>query len=118
MYALVGARSQILAAYSTTTGTRSRCSTAGLRQPNSARSSLTRRAGMRCYPLAPAARRRRLSPFVKGHACTAVSVHNKVMCVQSTPSQTHFVSVNLTTGTVTALPLSETGPVGWGMVAW
>ena len=118
MYALVGARSQILAAYSTTDWHQVKVL---YRWPAAAQLGplvADPAGGYALLPIEPAAGRRRLSPFVKGHACTAVNVHNKVMCVQSTPAQTHFVSVNLTTGTVSALPLSETGPVGWGMVAW
>jgi hypothetical protein len=40
------------------------------------------------------------------------------MCRQTTPLQTRFISVNLATGTLTSLPFSQTGSVGWGMVAW
>jgi hypothetical protein len=40
------------------------------------------------------------------------------MCEKVTPSRTSFTSINLTSGRVTTLPFTETGPAFWGMAAW
>jgi hypothetical protein len=31
---------------------------------------------------------------------------------------TRFVSVSLASGMVTTLPFTQTGPLGWGIIAW
>ncbi len=48
IYAMIGARGQVLAAYAT--ASRSRCCTAGPPQPSPTRSLVTRQVAMRCYP--------------------------------------------------------------------
>jgi hypothetical protein len=59
-----------------------------------------------------------LSPFVRGHRCIAVLVHKTLKCERMTVPRTLFVGINLATGAVTTLPFRESGPPGWGMVAW
>jgi hypothetical protein len=60
----------------------------------------------------------RLYPFVKGRACVAVMVHRVLKCERITPPQTHFVTIDLTTGRVTTLPFREQAPPAWGVVGW
>jgi len=118
MYAITGARDQILAAYATASGQQVKVL---YRWPAAAQPGplvIDPAGGYALLPVTATPARRTLSPFIKGRHCLAVTVHNTLMCQQTTPLHTRFISVNLATGTLTTLPFSQTGPVGWGMVAW
>jgi hypothetical protein len=63
--------------------------------------------------------RRTFSPYVKGHRCLAAMVVDQgLKCMRVSLPQTRFVAINLATGAVTTLPFRESGPAGWGAVAW
>jgi hypothetical protein len=47
-----------------------------------------------------------------------MGVRGVLKCVHVTPPLAVFVSVDLTTGAVTKLPIRESAPASWGMVAW
>lgn len=118
MYAITGARDQILAAYATASGHQVK---ELHRWPAAAQPGplvIDPAGAYALLPVTTTPASRKLSPFIKGHHCRAVTVHNTLMCQQTTPLQTRFISVNLATGTLTTLPFSQTGSVGWGMVAW
>jgi hypothetical protein len=118
MYAITGARNQMLAAYATASGQQvkvlHRWSAAG--QPGPV--VMDPAGGYALIPITATPARQKLSPFVKGDHCVVIYAHRKAMCEQVTPSRTSFVSINLTSGRVTTLPFSESGPAFWGMAAW
>jgi len=45
-------------------------------------------------------------------------VDQGLKCARVSVPQTLFVAINLATGTATTLPFRESGPAGWGTVAW
>lgn len=63
--------------------------------------------------------RRTFSPQVKGHRCLAVMVVDQgPKCTRVSVPPTLFVAINLATGAATTLPFRESGPAGFGTVAW
>ena len=119
MYAMTGAHDQVLAAYDTASG---QLVTVLHQWP----------AALQPGPLVadPAGRyllvsvtgipgRMTLSPYVKGRRCLAVMVVDQgLKCTRVSVPPTLFFGINLATGAATTLPFRESGPAGFGTVAW
>jgi len=125
MYAISGSREQVLAAYHVT----DRHLVSVLhRWP--ATTSLSRAVvdpagGHLIVPFEkiPAHRTRYPVTYKVGHRCFVVKAHKAQKaptseCKPIVQPKTQFLSVNLTTGAVTILPFTVSGPPGWGVVAW
>jgi hypothetical protein len=119
MYAMTGAHDQVLAAYDTVSGQRV---TVLHRWPAAIQPAPLVADPAGRYLLVSVTgtpRRRSFSPQVKGRRCLAVMVVDQgLKCARVSVPQTLFVAINLATGTATTLPFRESGPAGWGAVAW
>jgi hypothetical protein len=119
MYAMTGTHDQVLAAYDTASGQRV---TVLHRWPAAMQPGplvADPAGGYLLLPVTGTPARRTFSPYVKGRRCFAVTVVDQgLKCARVSMPQTLFVGINLATGAATTLPFRESGPVGWGTVAW
>jgi hypothetical protein len=119
LYAMTGAHDQVLAAYDTATGQRVAVLhrwPAAL-QPGPLVADPAGRYLLVSVTGTPA--RRTFSPQVKGHRCLAVMVVDQgPKCLRVSVPPTLFVAIDLATGAATTLPFRESGPAGFGTIAW
>jgi hypothetical protein len=125
MYAVSGSRDQVLAAYKVADG-----HLVGVlhRWPTGttlARPVIDPAGGYLIVPFEKPPAHRKRYPLTSriGDRCFVIRAHKAhraplAECPPLVAPKTQFASVNLTTGAVTTLPFTVSGPPSWGVVAW